>query len=208
MNLITEQYEKQTARWPTEGQHILAQYDAESIVVYQAYRPSIGQFAIANGYLGGPDFSLSRMSWIKPNFLWMMYRAGWATKEGQEVILGLRIRRTFFDALLEAAVASSFEASGMADRAVWQEAAQGSDVRLQWDPDHSPAGDMLNRRAVQLGLRGDTLRVFAKSELLEVIDMSDFVAAQRQHIHDWRTLMTPREEVYVPAALSAGEGDR
>jgi len=28
------------------------------------------------------------MSWIKPNFLWMMYRCGWGTKEGQQVTLG------------------------------------------------------------------------------------------------------------------------
>ncbi|GAA5161744.1 DUF4291 domain-containing protein [Viridibacterium curvum] len=208
MNLETENYKTQTARWPEEGQHILAQYDTDSIIVYQAYRPSIGQFAIANGYLGGPDFSLSRMSWIKPNFLWMMYRAGWGTKEGQEMILGLRIRRTFFDSLLDAAVASSFEASGMADRAAWQEAVQASDVRLQWDPDHSPSGDKLSRRAVQLGLRGDTLKAFAQSELLEVIDMSDLVSTQRQHVHDWHTLMTPREDVYVPASQSGQVGSQ
>lgn len=29
------------------------------------------------------------------------------------------------------------------------------DVRLQWDPDHSPVGDNLTRRAIQLGLKND-----------------------------------------------------
>ena len=68
-----ENYHEQLLRWPEEGRHILAQYDQESIIVYQAYRPAIGQFAAERQYFGG-EFSLNRMSWIKPNFLWMMYR--------------------------------------------------------------------------------------------------------------------------------------
>ena len=96
--------------WPESGKHILAQYDDETIVVYQAYKPSIGKYAAINQYFGG-DFSYSRMSWIKPNFLWMMYRSGWGTKPGQEVTLAIRISRLFFDTVLEKAVASSFKAS-------------------------------------------------------------------------------------------------
>ena len=53
----------------------------------------------AHGAFGG-DFSYARMSWIKTNFLWMMYRCGWATKEGQEVVLALWLRRDGFDELL------------------------------------------------------------------------------------------------------------
>src|SRR5579885_3321276 len=89
MNLITEAYMAQAARWPQSGRYILAHYDESSIVVYQAYRPAIGQFAVAHGYFGGSSFSCNRMSWIKPNFLWMMYRSGWGTKEGQEVVLAV-----------------------------------------------------------------------------------------------------------------------
>jgi hypothetical protein len=78
-----------------------------SVTVYQAYRPAIGHFAANYGYFGG-EFSLSRMSWIKPNFLWMMNRCGWATKEGQEVVLAVRLRRSAFDEILRRAVHSSF----------------------------------------------------------------------------------------------------
>src|SRR5215468_10342470 len=108
MKLKTEPYLEQLRRWPSMGRHILAQFDDESVVVYQAYRPAIGRFAAEHGYFGGP-FSLERMSWVKPNFLWMMYRCGWGTKEGQEVVLGLRIRRAFFEGLLFQAVPSSFD---------------------------------------------------------------------------------------------------
>src|SRR5215468_6730798 len=106
MKLITEPYLVQKDRWPKTGRHILAQYDDEAIVVYQAYRPSIGHFAAQHGYFGGP-FSLSRMSWIKPNFLWMMYRCGSASKEGQKAVLAVRLKRPAFDEILRRAVHSS-----------------------------------------------------------------------------------------------------
>src|SRR3954452_12651443 len=106
MDLITELYLAQQAHWPESGRHILAQFDAESVVVYQAYRPEIGHFAARHGYFGG-GFSQGRMSWIKPNFLWMMYRSGWGTKEDQEVTLAVRLRRDAFDEILSLAVHSS-----------------------------------------------------------------------------------------------------
>ncbi|HET7866114.1 MAG TPA: DUF4291 family protein [Burkholderiaceae bacterium] len=46
------------------------------------HRPTVGHDAIRHGHLAGPDVSLSRMSWVKPNFLWMMCRSGWGTKAG------------------------------------------------------------------------------------------------------------------------------
>src|SRR6478735_88475 len=103
-----ETYPEQAKVWPKEGRHILAQFDAETVIVYQAYRPTIGRFAAEHGAFGG-DFSYSRMSWIKPNFLWMMYRSGWGTKEGQEVTLAVRLRRDAFDEVLLRAVHSSFD---------------------------------------------------------------------------------------------------
>lgn len=189
----------QAARWPAAGEHVLAHFDADTIVVYQAYRETIGRHAIAHGRLGGPDFSFERMSWIKPNFLWMMHRSGWGTKPGQEVTLGLRIRRSFFDRLLRDAVASSFDPARHASREAWQRAVEGSEVRLQWDPDHAPDGARLQRRAVQLGLRGAALKSLATTELVEVIDMRTFVEAQRESARGcapWPGLRTPVENPY------------
>jgi hypothetical protein len=177
---------------------VLAHYDAETIVVYQAYRPSIGEYAIRHRVFGG-DFSYARMSWIKPNFLWMMYRSGWGTKESQETTLGLRLRREFFDRILAQAVASSFDQSVHASPEAWRAAAKRSQVRLQWDPDHDPDGNALARRAIQLGLRGAVLEDFGKRELLEVIDMTAFVAEQRENLsRGIGELRTPMERVYVP----------
>src|SRR5665647_2460931 len=101
--LRTESFAAQTTWWPASGRHVLAQFDDDAVVVYQAYRPSIGRFAAAHGSFGG-EFSLQRMSWIKPNFLWMMYRCGWATKPDQEVVLAVWIARDAFDEILSLAV--------------------------------------------------------------------------------------------------------
>ena len=42
----TQLYMEQVGIWPKEGKHILAQYDEESIIVYQAYSPPIASYAI------------------------------------------------------------------------------------------------------------------------------------------------------------------
>src|SRR3954451_5003701 len=107
MPLILEQLREQEPFWPKTGQQIMAQYDADSVVVYQAYRASIGQYAVAHQRFGG-EFSFSRMSWVKPNFFWMMYRSGWGTKPDQEVTLAIRLRKQAFDELLAQAVHSAF----------------------------------------------------------------------------------------------------
>ena len=198
--LVTEPYLGQVADWPKDGRHVLAQFDDETVVVYQAYCPAIGRFAVENEILGG-EFRYSRMSWVKPNFLWMMSRSGWGTKENQEVTLGLRVRRTFFDGLLAAAVPSTWDADEFATPADWSKAVARSAVRVQWDPDHNPAGGKLARRAVQLGLRGDALEAFGRHELVEVLDLTAFVAEQRERLATGglSALVTPRERVYRPA---------
>jgi hypothetical protein len=193
-----QSYIEQLPLWPQSGRHILAQFDDDSIYVYQAYRPSIARFAVEHQRFGG-DFSFSRMSWIKPNFLWMMYRAGWTSKEGQEHILAVRLRRSFFDELLRLVVPSTFDPARFASREAWQAAVASSDVRLQWDPDHDPSGKPVQRRAVQLGLRGDALRRYGEQELISVDDITAFVVQQREHLGDGlRQLITPEERVYVP----------
>lgn len=193
-----ERYRDQTTRWPDSGRHILAQYDDENIVVYQAYRSSIGRYAVENQVFGG-DFSYGRMSWIKPNFLWMMYRSGWGTKEGQEVVLAVTIPRSLFDEILAAAVPSSFTSALYPDPEDWKKAIAASDVRLQWDPDHGPTGGKLERRAIQLGLRGRMLERFGKEDVVSIEDISEFVAEQQTHAAKKSdALVTPREDVYLP----------
>ncbi len=197
--ITTSPYLEQKATWPKKGQHIMAHYDKDTIVVYQAYRPEIGLHAAKHQSFGGP-FSYNRMSWIKPNFLWMMYRSGWGTKEGQEITLAITLRRTFFDELLESAIASGFTASNFENIDDWKRALPKSEVRLQRDPDHDPSGSPVTGRAIQLGLRGETLHRFGNDEALRIEDISEFVATQRNQIETPESLIIPDERPYLPSS--------
>ncbi|WNO10877.1 DUF4291 domain-containing protein [Teredinibacter sp. KSP-S5-2] len=195
MELILENYIHQKQHWPDKGKHIMAQFDNESVVVYQAYRPAIGEFAAKNGFFGG-SFSYTRMSWIKPNFLWMMYRCGWASKEGQEVVLAIHLKRTFFENILT----SAFPSSNTLDlsKEEWNSKTASSNVRLQWDPDHDPYGNKEERRAVQLGLRNEFLLPFKGEGINKIEDITDFVREQSRFVESKQLdkLITPKEQVY------------
>jgi hypothetical protein len=116
-------------------------------------------------------------------------------------VLAIRLWRRFFDSLLAQAVPSSFDARAFGSQDDWAAAVIRSDVRLQWDPDHLPTGERCERRAIQLGLRGAALEGYGKRDIVQIIDMSAFVAEQRSNVHDWRNgkLTTPLERVYMPA---------
>src|SRR5690242_19745638 len=75
---------------------IRADFDRETIVVYQAYRPEIAAAALKAGRFVAP-FSFERMTWIKPSFLWLMARSNWGRKRGQECTLAIRISRNGWD---------------------------------------------------------------------------------------------------------------
>lgn len=192
--LRVESYKVQAARWPTTGRHVLAQFDQRSVVVYQAYRPSIARAAVAEQRLGGGGFRFGRMSWVKPSFLWMMYRSGWATKEGQECVLAIHIAREGFDAILRQAVHSIWHPHLYPTHEEWKQAVESSAVRLQWDPDHDPGGAPVGRRALQLGLRGPALETFVRDWTLQIEDITSFVAAQRAIPPV--ALICPLEDVY------------
>lgn len=47
-DLVMENYSTQQQHWPSEGRHILAHFDDISVVVYQAFKDSIAEFAVRN----------------------------------------------------------------------------------------------------------------------------------------------------------------
>lgn len=67
---------------------IRAFYTEDTIRVYQAYNEDIASEAVKRGTFGS-NFKLDRMPWIKPSFLWMMYRCGWGKKKIKKIFLQL-----------------------------------------------------------------------------------------------------------------------
>ncbi|MEM9547406.1 MAG: DUF4291 domain-containing protein [Bacteroidota bacterium] len=200
MNFKTITYERYLKSIPIEGRHILGQQTEEQILVYQAFNPAIADFAIEHQYFGGNAYSYSRMSWIKPNFLWMMYRCGWAEKTNQERVLGIWIQKTDFDRILSQSTFSSFKPDIYEDYDTWKETLETHPVRLQWDPDHDIYGLKQNRKAIQLGIKSDLLKVFGKDMICNIIDVTDFVKQQKHYIYSKQLdkLCIPEEEIYIP----------
>ena len=183
---------------PKSGHHILAHQTDDAILVYQAYNYSIADFAIANQSFGGSSFSYARMSWIKPNFLWMMYRCGWAEKINQERVLGIWIKKSGFNKILKEAVYSSYQESIYGSHDNWKLDLEKKEVRLQWDPDHDVFGKKEERRAIQLGLKGAVLQKFGKEMIIEIIDMTKIAKEQKLKIDagNIEEVMIPKEWSY------------
>jgi Domain of unknown function (DUF4291) len=197
-DLRAELYLDSVKRLPNKGQQIIGYQDETSIVVYQAYKKSIAEFAISTQTLGGPDFSYNRMSWIKPNFLWMMFRCGWAEKENQEAVLAITISKTFFIEILKNSVISSFNADYHDNHDTWKNELNLKSVRLQWDPDHDPFGNKASRRAIQLGLKGELLEKFGTDEIISIKDVTPFVRQQKQLLDSRQldALVIPYETIF------------
>jgi len=202
MKIACEPYCKQVQLVPGAGRYILAHFDDQHIVVYQAYRPETAHYVLEHGIFGGPNFSYRRMSWVKTSFLWMMYRCGWATKAGQERVLAIWLRRTFFEQVLAQAVLTTFDERAYPSLSAYQAAFRAARVRLQWDPDRLPTCARCGgRRAIQLGLRGSTLEEYGQREIVEVIDMTAFVKEQRSNAAPpYADLVVPVQRVYEPAS--------
>ncbi len=195
MKIELKKYTEQDVQWPQSGYHIMAQYNEKEIIIYQSYKKEIGNFAVKNQFFGGA-FSFDRMTWIKPNFLWMMYRNGWGTKEGQEVVLAIHLKMAAFENYLQHAVYSSYNQTLGITEESWREQVALSSVRLQWDPDHNPYGEKLNRRAIQIGLRNEFIKSFANEDIILIEDISDFVNEQYQFVQnrELEKLIVPLEK--------------
>lgn len=158
---------------------IRADFDRETIVVYQAYPPAIADAALAAGRFVAP-FSLRRMTWIKPSFLWLMHRSNWGLKSGQERILAVRISREGWEKALTLAVPTSFSPSIHRSPADWEKEFRTAAVHLQWDTERSLRGGGLPLFSIQVGLSRRVIGEYVESWTTRIEDYTPRV----RKIHD------------------------
>lgn len=150
---------------------IRALFDNETITVYQAYRRAIALPAIRHQKFV-PPFKMDRMTWIKPSFLWMMYRCGWAQKEGQEYVLAIKIKREGFRWALNNSCLSHYDSEVHNSREEWKEKLQKSPVRIQWDPERDIHLEKLNYRSIQIGLSGLAVHKYVNEWIVSIKDIT------------------------------------
>ncbi|MFF5233125.1 DUF4291 domain-containing protein [Dactylosporangium sp. NPDC000521] len=150
---------------------IRAVFDADTITVYQAYSPAIALPALDAQRFVAP-FKRDRMTWVKPSFLWMMYRSGWATKEGQEHVLAVRLRRAGFDEAVSEACLSHYVPGVHESREAWSRALRTSPVRVQWDPERDLHLRPLEHRSLQLGLSGAAVHRYVDDWTVGIRDVT------------------------------------
>jgi Domain of unknown function (DUF4291) len=177
---------------------IRAVYDDNTITVYQAYNKDIAKLAVKNQTFV-PPFKMERMTWIKPSFLWMMYRCGWATKEGQEQVLAIKIKREGFQWALDNACLSHFGPEFYDSKEAWEQIIHHLPVRIQWDPERDIHLQKLPYRSIQIGLSGIAAEKYVNEWIVSIEDITPFC----KHLHslvnlniDAALALIPKETIY------------
>jgi len=151
---------------------IRASYSEHTVRVYQAYRPEIAKPALAAQRFV-PPFKMGRMTWIKPSFNWMMYRSGYASKPGQEFVLGVDITREGFEWALQHAAISSYQPGFHASPEDWKRDVEAKPVRVQWDPERDwRLQPIAGVRAIQIGLSGDAVERYVNQWIVRIEDVT------------------------------------
>jgi hypothetical protein len=150
---------------------IRAVFDVETVRVYQAFSPEIAEPALAAGRFV-PPFKFSRMTWIKPSFLWMMYRCGWAAKPGQERVLAVSISRDGFEWALANSSLSHHDPAVYPSHTEWTARKNLTPVRIQWDPERSLRLEPLHHRSIQIGLSGEAARHYVSDWIVDLADIT------------------------------------
>ena len=161
---------------------VRARYTERTVRVYQAYRPEIAVPALSAGRFVSP-FKVSRMTWIKPSFNWMMYRSCYGTKLGQEVVLGIDIRREGFDWALENAALTRFTPTVHSVRDSWLRLLAEKPVRVQWDPERDAYLNVVNGvRTIQIGLAPEAVNLYVHDWIVRIEDVTDTARRIRDNI--------------------------
>lgn len=191
---------------------IRADFDRDTIVVYQAFCATIADAAIAASRFVAP-FSLGRMTWIKPSFLWLMERSNWARKPNQERILAIRITRMGWETALAMGELTSFEPNVHERIDAWRSRFDQAPVHVQWDPERSLRGKKLGCRSIQVGLSRHVIRKYVEEWTVEIRDLTATATRIRrlcdEGAHDRARRLLPRERTFeVPEGIAYRLGMR
>jgi hypothetical protein len=186
-NIISRRVE---AKGNPKQHQIRACYDEETITVYQAYNSEIATAAVHQQKLhASPQFRLSRMTWIKPSWCWMMYRAGYSYKDkNQERILALKMKHEHFIALLQNATLATGPNQSMpsGDRGISDKPTRETPpaVKVQWDPERTPQLERLGYRSIQIGIPSSLAATWVDEWITGIEDVTEKARALERELRE------------------------
>jgi hypothetical protein len=164
---------------------IRASFDREGIVVYQAFSPAIADAALRSQRFVEP-FSMGRMTWIKPSFLWLMHRSNWGLKSGQERTLAVTITRSGWEQALGQGVLTVYEERVFRSKTDWDRQFQSASVHIQWDTERNLRGAGLGQYSIKVGLSRQVIREYVENWTLRIEDLTPKVAKMRDLLRSGR----------------------
>jgi len=192
---------------PASQRQVRAAFTDRTVTVYQAFPAAIADAALAAGTFV-PPFSHDRATWIKPSFLWMAYRSGWAAKAGQERVLAVEISREGFEWALEHSCLSHYQRSVYPDAAAWRRRLSMTFVRIQWDPERDLHLAPLGHRSIQVGLTGEAVTRYTDDWIVSITEETERMKQIRALLVDRNGSqaqgLLPAEAPYpLPSGLAA-----
>ncbi|WP_252509558.1 DUF4291 domain-containing protein [Acinetobacter bereziniae] len=160
-----------------------------------------GSITKHHSFKDNPHFKMTRMTWIKPSFLWMMYRAGWGNKDNkQQKILAIDISKEGFDWALAHSCSSHKPITISTDE--WNIVKSKTPVRVQWDPERNLLLEPLKYRNIQIGLSGIAVEHYINKWITGIIDITEEAKEISnlvvQHKFKEASLLLPNESIYIP----------
>jgi hypothetical protein len=185
---------------------IRAFFTKEFVRIYQAYNRSIADCAVKNNKFISPPFKMERTTWIKPSFLWMMYRSGWALKPNQERILAIDISHEGFLWALENSCTSSFDSLIYSSEKEWRIIKDSSLVVIQWDPERDINMNKLAYRSIQIGLTPSSTKLYVDKWTLNISDITDQVLKihwlkSQNRIDEAKSILPHEAEYSIPPSI-------
>lgn len=154
-----------------QTKEIRAFYTDDFIRVYQAYGDNIINDIEKNGTLSPPSFSLTRMTWIKPSFCWMMYRSGWGYKDAkQNNILAIDITHEGFLWCLQHAVLSKQHPNLSLE--AFTALKQNAPVVIQWDPERDIRLNKQEQRSIQIGIKNEAVTKYVNEWIVQITNIT------------------------------------
>jgi hypothetical protein len=200
-----------TTKIPTPYRQIRAHYDEDTITVYQAYNSTIASAAVQHQKLDASPLFRPRMTWIKPSWTWMMYRAGYSYKDANQArILAIKMSHTGFVEVLRRAELTTHDAltgnpkgDGKSDHGP-----AGRKVKVQWDPERSVRIGKLDYRSIQIGIPANVVEEWIEKWIVGIEDVTDTAQGMKNAIDEdkkigekelvERELMPIEKEFVVP----------